>query len=291
MYIKTVKDFFKNIAITIPNILFFLLTSVIAYFTLDPEAIQRLEQAEENVNLSTLAPDAARFISSMFFLLILGLFLTPFISSWSNLMCKDVVNDRGSNIIKNLRLSSKYYWRMFGTTVLKGAIFIGIAILFAFAMTPLAVSSAGGNTGSVTAIAIISIIFFIGFIFFIIALTPVEPLLVYDNLSIGQSFSKGFRFGLRKFFPILGAFIPIGIIVLVTYILLIDYPFVYTFLNSFFSMFVPLYVMNMYRRNKEMEAAASPVYGEPVKQEVLDRADEKEEIVENIDKGINEEGL
>jgi hypothetical protein len=253
MFKKSLKEFFYNPFITVPGILFSLIISIFSYSGINPEVIERIGAAGESGDLSSIGADVASFFSTILLILIISLFVTPLVISWSNLMVKDIVTEGDSNVTKNFKISFKYYWRMFSAVILKGLIFIGIAIVFAIIITPLMFSASNGSTSAITVIAITSIIFIFGGIFLIISLLPVESLLIYDDLTISKSFSKGFKFGAKKFFPILGASIPYAIILLIFYAILINYPYAYNVVNSYFGMFLVVYIMNIYRESKEPE--------------------------------------
>ena len=76
-------------------------------------------------------------------------------------------------------------------------------------------------------------------------------ILVYDNLNIGDAISKGFKFGLKQFFKILGAALLIAVIAYITNMLLINYEILVTLITSYFNIFLTIYIMNLFRNTKK----------------------------------------
>lgn len=253
MFKKSLKDFFFNPFIAVPGILFSLVIGVLSYYGINPDVVQRIIAEGESSDLSSISTDIASLFSTLLLIFIISIFITPFVTSWGNLMAKDVINEGDSNVTKNLKMSLKYYWRMFSTIILKGLIFIGVAIIFSIISIPLMMAASKGSNTAITIIAITSIIFVLGGIFLVISLLPVEPLLIYDNLTISKSFSKGFKFGAKNFFPLLGSTIPFTIVLLIIYALLVNYPYAYSIVNSYFEMFIVVYITNLYKLFKEPE--------------------------------------
>lgn len=246
MFLKSIKDFFKNPIVTIPDILFYLLIGGLSFYNLDPAALDRLEQAGTTGDIESISAEVATFFSMLLLILILSLFINSLVKSWSNLMIKDVVLTHEPHFRKNLRNSFKYYWRMFSISVFIGLFFIILLVIFAIASTPLIISAVNGSSPSITAAAILIIVFILLSIFIGISFMPVSVALVFEDLSITKSISKGFRFGVNNFFPILGSCIPVVIIVLLLSIILYDYPHAVNVVYAYLGMFITVYIMNLY---------------------------------------------
>jgi MFS family permease len=246
MFIKSLKDFLKNPIVTIPGILFYLLTGGISYYNLDPAVLNQLEQAGTTGDVQNISTEMAAFFSVFLLIIIITIFLRPLISVWSNLMVKDIILEDEPNFRKNFRDSFKYYWRMFSISILVGLIFIVMLIVFAIIFTPLIISAVNGNTTGITISSILIVIFILLGIFMWISLMPVSVALVFENLSITKSISKGFRFGAKNFFPILGSAIPAAITILIISLILYQYPHAANLVFAYLGMFIMFYIGNLY---------------------------------------------
>lgn len=246
MFLKSIKDFFKNPIVTIPGILFYLLIGGLSFYNLDPATLERLEQAGATGDIESISAEAAAFLSMLLLIFILSLFINPLVQSWSNLMVKDVVLTHEPHFRDNFRNSFRYYWRMFSISIIIGLFFIILFVAFAIACTPLIILAVNGNSSNITIAAILIIIFILLSIFMGISLMPVSTALVFEDLSITGSLSKGFKFGVKNFFPILGSCIPVVIIVLILSIILYNYPHAVNVVNAYLGLFLTVYIMNLY---------------------------------------------
>jgi hypothetical protein len=246
MFSKSIKDFFKNPIITVPVILFYLLTGGLSFYSLDPEVLNQLEQAGTTGDMQSIGPEIASFLSAILLIFIVSIFLKPLADSWSNLMTKNVVLKQEPHFRENLKNSFKYYWRMFCFSVLMGLFFIVLLVIFAIICVPLIISAVNGNTTSLTAAAILTIIFILFFIFMSICLMPIPIILIFENLSITKSISKGFSFGVKNFFPIFVSSIPVFIIVLIVSMILFQYTHAVNIVYAYIGMFITVYIMNLY---------------------------------------------
>jgi MFS family permease len=274
MFKKSLRDFLKNPILTIPGILFYLLTGGISYYNLDPAILDQLEQAGATGDIQSISTEVAAFFSAFLLLLIITIFLKPLVDVWSNLMAKDIVLENEPNFRKNFRNSFKYYWRMFSISVLIGLIFIIALIIFTIILTPLIISAINGSTTGITASSIMVVIFVLIVIFMWISFMPVSVALVFEDLSITKSFSKGFRFGVKNFFPILGSIVPIIIVMLVLSIILYQYPHAANIVYAYLAMFITIYITNLYNHKNP------PVYDEVSPYETKDE-NNNENIIEN----------
>jgi hypothetical protein len=267
MFAKSLKTFFKNPLITLPNILFLLLYKIFLDWYLDVSGLTSADFGDDIANAADMQK-AATFIAVFLLVLVLAVFVTALITSWTNTMCKYAVDGQPVNIFKALKEALKYYWRLLGVIVLIAAIFIGISIVLVIACIPLLFSLRDSiNAASIIAIVAFSFIFFLGIIFLSICFTPVQILLVYDNLGIGESFSKGFKFGIKKFFPILGV-----VLLVILASLIINLPlefglhasentvlsYITSAVSTYFSIFTVVYIMNSYKNSKPQEIVDMP---------------------------------
>lgn len=278
MLSKSIKDFFKNPIIAIPNIVYALVFQIILYLPpikklmLNTQLLSNIESTEEILQNTT------RTILFLLLIFIIYLFITPFILSWSHVMCKKVVLGDKPNFFENLKESLSYYWRNLGTSVLIGIIIFSVYMIFAI----LIISIVGVSTFTATnpenidpsklLILMLMLLFFlIVVLFLLICLAPVNIALFYDNINIGKALSTGFKFGLKNFFQILGVFLLYGLVIftivlpttLIGESIIIN--LITTLINSYLSLFPIIYMMNLYRNEKFKEAFRStqPNYNNP----------------------------
>lgn len=251
MFSKSLKDFFKNPIIAVPNVLFALIGAILSKNLTNSKSLSILENAGRLGDFTTVMAEAVKVFTFALFLIIFTIFVTPFIMSWSNLMCKDIINGEPANFGERFRDSWKYYWRMLGAIVIKVLIFIGLAAAAFLLMLPFGLLSVGGRSTSAAGFAIIVIIvLFFAIIFFAISLTAVEPILIFDNLGIGESIAKGFKFGIKKFFPILGTALLIGIVNGILTLIFDKENYFSIIINGYLGLFITVFIMNMYREEK-----------------------------------------
>lgn len=261
MFSKSLKDFFKNPIITIPNIIYVGITQLLIFLLFGNISDNLLYN---NVEFD---PQAAATVALSFLLfLIISLFVTPFIFSWSAFMAKRTVDGEKPSIIESLKESLKYYWRVLGVTVLIGLIIFAVYFLMviilaitvgvSFLASPQQLSSSTGLL-----LIVLAIVFILGFVFLAIALSPIHAVLVYDNLSVGDAFSKGFKLGTKKFFPILGFSL---LIALSTGLILLALntafgenstvvEIIVSLLGGYLAILPTIFTLNLYRENKSRD--------------------------------------
>jgi hypothetical protein len=269
MFSKSIRDFFKNPIITVPTVVFAMLTQIPIYFltaSLPPdESMLTNELSDPTAALQFFG----KFMLIGFLIFVLYLFLSPIIVSWTSVMSRDVVNEIKPNLGSGLKESFRYYWRVLGTLVLSFLILMGayivFAILIAIPLVPLAMSqSESSGIWAIVAVIILAFIFVLVMIFLAICLMPIQPLLVYDNLGVTESIGRGFKFGMKKFFPILGVLL---LNVVISMILAIAAEFIspvvvyiVTAITSYLGVFIIVFVLNLYKNYKSKTELNVPHY-------------------------------
>ena len=252
MFLKSIKDFFKNPVITVPNILFSIIILLLDELLLPRDVINKIASGETNLTMN----NALKIYIFSIVIILITVFITPFLTSWVNIMCKKLVNHGSTDFSKSFKETFGYYFRMLGAIVIKALIVIGFIIAAGVLLVPVIIIYVSGGTGrSIGLLVILLVLLCIAFIFFITSLIPVESLLVYDDLSVGKSISKGFKFGIKKFFPFLGTVILISIINSSIVYLVGDKTFIATgistIITSYLGVFLTVFTVNIYKSEKE----------------------------------------
>lgn len=270
MFTKSLNDFFKNPIITIPTVLFTILTQILLFFTFGNMAFDESLITSEFADPSIAIEYLGKFMLFGLILILFYLLLSPIILSWTNIMCRDVVNGKKPNITDAFKQSFKFYFRMLGTLVLTFLILIGAYIIFiiliAIPIIPLAMSQTKSSGAlAIVFIVILVFIFLIAMVFLSICIMPIQPLLIYDNLNITNSISKGFKLGFKKFFPLLGTFLllmVIGLIITIPANLISPIAsYIAATITSYLGIFTIVFTMNLYEEYKN-KSNLSPVQPE-----------------------------
>ena len=252
LFLKSIRDFFKNPVIAVPNILFSVIMMLLDEFFLPGDVINKIASGEVNLTVN----NALKIYTFSIIFILLTVFITPFLTSWVNLMCRKLEDNGSTDFFKAFKESFKYYFRMLGAIVIKALIAIGFIIAAVILLVPVIAIYESGSTGrAIGLLVIMLILLFIAFIFFMTSLIPVESILVYDNLPVGKSISRGFKFGIKKFFPLLG---------ILALLIIINSSAVYfigdksiittgisTILTSYLGVFLTVFTVNMYKKEKE----------------------------------------
>lgn len=259
MFAKSIKDFFKNPIITIPTVLFTIATQMLLYFTMGnmpfDESLVANEFTDPNIAIQYLG----KFVLFGLILMLFYLLISPIILSWTNIMCRDVVNGEKPSFTGTFKQCFKFYFRMLGIIVLTFLILMGVYIIFilliAIPLVPLAMSqNSSSNILAVVLIVILVFIFLLVMIFLSICIMPIQPLLVYDDLGVIESILKGFKFGIKKFFPILGVFLILAVIGSAITIPASSVSpaatYIATAITTFFGIFNVIFIMNLYKNYK-----------------------------------------
>lgn len=269
MFSKSIKDFFKNPIIALPTVFFALLTQIPLYYLTESlptdESIIANELSDPTVAMQFLG----KFMLFGFLIFVIYLFFSPIITSWTSVMCRDAVNGTKSSFGGGFKESFRYYWRVLGTMVLSFFILAGayivFAVIIAIPLIPLAMSESE-NTGilALVLVIILAFIFVLAMIFLAICIMPIQPLLVYDDLGVTQAIGKGFKFGIKKFFPLLGVFLltmVIGMVLAIIAELISPVAvFVVTAITAYLGVFLIVYILNAYKGYKSKTELAVPHY-------------------------------
>lgn len=257
MFFESFKTFFKNIKIAIPS----LILSILYYLFL--VLINNIDYSNIEYMASDELINYFLDIMGIFFLaIIIFSLLGVFIQCWTIYMSSSAIKNEPFTLLSSLTKSSRYFLKSLGVFAIQFAIWFGffIGILFIFSMFIISISTS--NNSPLAFSIVLSIIFLILGIFFAITLYPIIYVLISDNLEVGESFSKGFKFGLKNFINILGVFAFIFIIMFFIFIL-ISIPFLVQntepndFINviwytlcSFMSIIIGIYILKLYNSQK-----------------------------------------
>ncbi|MDF2673539.1 MAG: hypothetical protein K0R09_1804 [Clostridiales bacterium] len=270
MFTKSLNDFFKNPIITVPTVLFTIVTQILLFFTFGNMAFDESLITSEFADPSIAIEYLGKFMLFGLILMLFYLLISPIVLSWTNIMCRDAVYGEKPNITDSFKQSFKFYFRMLGTLVLTFLILIGAYIVFimliAIPIIPLAMSQTkSSGVFAVVLIVILVFVFLIAMVFLSICIMPIQPLLIYDNLNITNSISKGFKFGFKKFFPLLGTFLllmVIGLIITIPANIISPIAsYIAAAITSYLGIFTVVFTMNLYEEYKN-KSALPPVQPE-----------------------------
>lgn len=248
MFNKSLKDFFKNPIITLPTLIVSLVVSLYSNIFLHSGYFDQIVSKEKPGNYEELSTGTAKFISFVLLMIIFYLLVNPLITSLTNVMIKKLIKGDKIDLSISLKQSLKFYWKLFGIIVLKILIFIGIMIVFFICSIPLLSSVLKNPSVFPVGFSLLTLFFVIACAIMAIIFMPVDTLLVYDDLSIGEAMSKGIKFGLKKFINITGVLIIIGIVLAIGY----EFPhlqIVFSLISSYLGVFLTVYIMNLYDNN------------------------------------------
>lgn len=299
MFFESFGTFFKNIKIAIPS----LIISIFYYLFL--VLIDDINYSDIEYMSSNELVNYFLDIMSIFFLaIIIFSLLSVFIQCWTIYMSSSAVKNEPFTLLESLKKSFKYFLRALGVFAIQFAIWFGFLIGIFFIFFIFAISMSTTSNSPLALSIVLSIILLILGIFFAITLYPIIYILINDDLDVGESFSKGFRFGLKNFINIFGAFSFIFIIMFFT-LLLISIPYFlqntepndfinviwYTF-SSFISIIIGIYVLKLYNSqkhkdnfNKEIEnnnlILDSKLTGEETNNKALDHIENSSDLDDN----------
>lgn len=256
MFSDAISLFIKNPIVGLPNVVAALLSIIASRFMLDTSYFENLTP-EKVSGLETIPPGLAWTISQFLLFMILAMMFQPMIQAVTSLLCINVVNDYREYLPDTIRHSFKYYWRILGILVFKFFVTLVFIFISIAAMFPLLKNIFQGEiftTSNIVNVALLILLSFVLMVFLLLLnmiLLPIDPMLVYEDLSLGDAIAKGFKFGLRKFFPLLGASI-----VMILSASCINFIFslfipntsgVSTLTSSFLSAFIVLYIVCLYK--------------------------------------------
>ncbi|MCX7694300.1 MAG: hypothetical protein N2Z71_01100 [Caloramator sp.] len=211
---------------------------------------------EYGFDINSILQAYSKQIMAALFMVVVLIFISPYLTAWTNLMVKDKVLKDEINFNANSKEALKYYLRILVVSLaLVGALLIYIFVSL-FIVVSLYIST-NGSAG----IFIIGLLLFVLILAFVaILVTSVIPIIVVDNEGFTGAFKKSFKFGLSNFFNILGVFAFNIIIGLVVSLIFKNVQIIQTLINSYLSTLVTVYIINKYiEDNIEYQANTNEV--------------------------------
>lgn len=184
----------------------------------------------------------SRQIIAALIIMVVLLFISPFLTAWTNLMVKDKVLSGKIDFNKNSREAFKYYVRVLVVSLALIAALIIYIFLSIFIIGSLYVASKG--SAGVFIIGILIFVLILGFV--AILVTPVIPILVVEDEGFTGAFKRSFEFGFSNFFNILGVFVFNMIIGLLVGIIFKNVKIIQTLINSYMATLLTVYIINKY---------------------------------------------
>ncbi|WP_027308803.1 hypothetical protein [Caloramator sp. ALD01] len=184
----------------------------------------------------------SRQIIAALLIMVVLLFISPFLTAWTNLMVKDKVLSGKIDFNKNSKKAFKYYVRVLVVSLALIAALIIYIFLSIFIIGSLYVASKG--SAGVFIIGILIFVLILGFV--AILVTPVIPILVVEDEGFTGAFKRSFEFGFSNFFNILGVFVFNMIIGLLVGIIFKNVKIIQTLINSYMSTLLTVYIINKY---------------------------------------------
>ena len=250
MFSKSVNLFFKNPIIGLPSLLLALITSLFARFIIGTNYLKNFDSNSIS-GLNTIPAGLARAVSFFLLYAIIVMLIEPLIQAITILLAKNAL-DRSEESFQNIvRYSLKYYWRLLGVLVFKlfllVGIFIGTIIIIMPSLTKFSVSPHSFPYGSLLLIFLMALLIIV----FSILMLPIEPILVYEDLSLGDSISKGIQFGFKRLPALIGVTLLVGIgTTILNYVLSLiigDVSEISSSITSYFSVCVTIYILCSYK--------------------------------------------
>ncbi|CDF58833.1 hypothetical protein [Thermobrachium celere] len=241
MFKKSLKQIFTQPLMVLP----LFLCNLFSKITLPVKREIGLDNGMPDLN--SIIQTYSSEIMTGFLMFVLLIFISPYLTAWTNLMVKDKALKDNIDFKGSFKEASKYYLKVLVVSI---ALIMGLIIyVVAFLLIIISLFYVADN-GSV-GIFIMGIIFFILILVFLsILVTPVIPILVVDNEGFTGAFKKSFKFGLSNFFNILGVFVFTFIIIAIANIIFTKVEFMQTIFNSYFSTLVTVYIINKYVEDK-----------------------------------------
>lgn len=259
MFIDSFKSFFKNLKIIVPTLVLTLLFSIPLYFINKDSYYNEADI----MGPDDLASYALGFLAGFLVIIIIAIVVSVIFQCWTTYMTSLVSKGESFTLFGSLKKSLKYFWRVLGVAAIQTAIAIAFIIIMLIIIGIFFVSISLSTSSSIALPATLGIILFLLGLFFYITLLPIVYVIINDDIGVGSGFSIGFKFGLKKFFYILGSLIPIIICniiyVAVSYSTLnLEQTASMTILNIVFQiiisalgLIVGIYVLKLYNSSKE----------------------------------------
>lgn len=208
---------------------------------------------------------ASYFLDLMsIFILVIFIFslISILIQCWTISMCSSAVKNEDFSLMDSLKKSLKYFLKALGVYAIQFAIWFAFFIGIIFILSIFTISISVTNNSPLAISIVLFIIFLILGVFFAVTLYPITYILINDDLDIGESFSKGFKFGVKNFINIFGAF---AFIFVISFFLLILFSvpsiiqneppgiivnIIWYILPLFFSIVTGIYILKLYNSQK-----------------------------------------
>lgn len=265
MFSDAIRLFFSNPIIGLPNVVAALLSTALSRLLVNTSYFEGLQSSSVST-LDSLPAGLAMSLSQVILFILLVTLIEPFVQAATALLCVNVVEGKSEALKGTLHRSLKFYWRLFGVLFFKFFLFIGIVIAAVVIVFPSISRSFNGaditsaNIGSFFLIILVLLVVSVLILVLNAMLLPIEPLLVYREYSLGDAISKGFKFGLRKFFPIIGAafatMISAGILNYIISIFIGSNAGISSITTTFLSAFLVLYVICLSKADLAADGSA-----------------------------------
>lgn len=256
MFAKSIKDFFHNPIVTLPSIFISLIMSMMTSVLLNKDYLNTLESSNDIINYNQLPTQIAKFLSYLLLMLIFYFFISPLIKATTNFMICRITNGGKATLLESISLSPKYYIRLLCIMIFKLLVFIVITIVFILASIPSLISIYNNPEHMPILFLILIILLGLCYVVAVIALSPMEAILVHDDINFTEAIGKGLKFGFKNFLRLLGTgaiiFIVIIVINYITSIFIPDITAVSTFLTTIVDTFFTVYIVNLYEKKSTL---------------------------------------
>jgi hypothetical protein len=250
MFKKSVKEFFKNPIITIPNIITLSLISIFSEIFMKADYLNKLTPGGTITNYEDISVEMAKLISYLLLILMFYFFISPLVLASISLMTKKVTSETKPKFLDCVREALKYYCRLLGVSIFKILIFLCLGIAFMLALVPFLVNIKSYTAALPIGANILLLLYVISIVIFGVILMPIEVILVYDNLTIGGAISKGFKFGYRKLLKLLLVSILVFALIIISDYIFINLPpslsIISTLFVAYITTFLNVYITNLY---------------------------------------------
>lgn len=244
---KSFNDFFKNQIAVVPAIIFAIITSLMQFNIIDYNKL-------ENIPPHLIIQSVSKIILGMLFLFLITIFLSPLFQSWYLVLIKDGLNNKTQNLKQSFKVSLKYYLRVLGISAINSLIFLILVLIYFSTLTSIVISKlklydySRAILGLISPFITITVIFLLAVLFFTVTLMPIIPATIMNDYDFSNGFTKGFKLGLKKFFPILGVSILVMLPIIILTLLISNYNFskyLLTLISAYFNVFLNVYLCNL----------------------------------------------
>jgi hypothetical protein len=291
MFSKSVNLFFKNPIIGLPSVLLATVTSLFARFMFGTTYLKNFD-SNSITGIDKIPVELARTVSLFLLYLILTILLQPMIQAFTILLSKNALDRNNASFSDTFKLSFRYYWRLLGVLVFKLFLLIAICIGAIFAVMPSMTKFVSNPQSFPVGLVLMFFCLVLLIILFSILLLPIEPILIYEDLSLGDSISKGFKFGFKKLPSLIGVSFLVGICAaIINYIISLvigDITEISSIITSYFSVIITIYILCIYKENIDKSNFKEPLHVDIFKDNLLNDNQMNENTGNNSGQGLNE---